>query len=401
MLRFAASGVFFLLAIAAAGAEQTSYEFELQPAGLSAKWCPVWIDLPQSLQQEDSFHVQGESSDQLIPCQKSEDGTRAVFVLDRDLAAGTTRRFKLIPQNVAPADAVRFVKGEESISLCLGKKVVLTYHTAIVDPPAGASPLYRRSGHIHPFVTPGGKAVTDAFPSDHLHQHGIFAAWTKTFFEGERVDFWNQMAGTGTVGHHELLEATSGPVFASFRVRLKHTVLKESPQDVVDEIWTVRLYNIPELHLFDVESVQTCVAKSPLTIAEYHYGGFAFRGASAWIRNNEHNIMTDKTTDRKEGNHSRPNWVSVYGPVEGALCGGAMFSHPANFRSPQPVRLHPSMPYFVYSPCVLGEFDLKPGEPFRSRYRYISFDGAPDHEMLDLAWKNYSAPPKIQWVGTP
>ncbi|QDT35347.1 DUF6807 domain-containing protein [Thalassoglobus polymorphus] len=399
------SASFLIVATTGVVQAEEVFQFAVQAEQVARKDSPIWVDLPKALQNVEGDLVlrQAAGGGQVVS-QKSEDGKRLVFIPKEEIPAtqGRLYQIQVVPKSDStPADstfAVRCIKDDKTVSLALGDQKILTYNTAVLEPPAGTSELYRRSGFIHPFVTPQGKVVTDGFPSDHLHQHGIFAAWTKTFFEGEGVNFWDQLGGTGTVGHREILETTSGDVFASFKVRLAHVLTKGEPRDVLDEVWTVRLYNLPKMHQFDIESVQTCVAKTPLTIAEYHYGGFAYRGSAEWIKNDQHHIITNETDDREVGNHTKPNWVGVYGPVQGDLCGAAMFSHPTNFRSPQPVRLHPSMPYFVYSPAVLGEFELAPGKPFAAKYRYLSYDGKPDAKRLDSAWKNYSSAPKIQWV---
>ncbi len=397
---FAIACSLFLCAVITQAAEPV-HQFELQAGDSTREDCPVWIALPEMLRGSKHLQLTNKSNNQSVPSQLSEDGRQLVFILDQKLPPGEPRHYELSTKTTSTdKEGTKCLIEDGTISLAIGERAILTYHTEIAEPPPGISPLLNRSGHIHPFLTPAGKTVTDEYPSDHLHQHAIFAAWTKTFFEGERVDFWNQLAGTGTVGHRELLESTSGPVFASFKVRLVHRVLKAAPRDVLDETWRVRLYKIQHLHTFDIESIQTCVAKTPLTIAEYHYGGFAYRGSAEWIKNNQHHIITNETEDRKIGNHTKPNWTAVYGPVGGDLCGAAMFSHPSNFRSPQPVRLHPSMPYFVYSPAVLGEFDLSPGKPYVTNNRYISFDGKPDKKQLDLAWEAYSSPPKVKWTAS-
>lgn len=68
-----------------------------------------------------------------------------------------------------------------------------------------------------------------------------------------------------------------------------------------------------------------------------------------------------------------------------------MFCHPGNFRAPHPVRLHPSKPYFVFTPPVLGEFTLEPGEEYVSRYRVLLHDGTPDVKMFQRVWRVYAA----------
>ena len=60
-------------------------------------------------------------------------------------------------------------------------------------------------------------------------------------------------------------------------------------------------------------------------------------------------------------------------------------------RHPAPVRLHPSKPYFSFSPMVLGDFTIAPGETYRARYRYLPHDGPPDPALLDAEWKRFSS----------
>jgi hypothetical protein len=55
------------------------------------------------------------------------------------------------------------------------------------------------------------------------------------------------------------------------------------------------------------------------------------------------------------------------------------------------------MPYFVFSPPVLGEFQIRPGEPYSSRYRYFAADGAVNAERLKAIWENFSQPVKLEW----
>ena len=57
------------------------------------------------------------------------------------------------------------------------------------------------------------RVVTDELAPDHLHQSGIFLAYTKTQFEGRDVDFWNLAGGKGRVRFKELKGMSSGPLF--------------------------------------------------------------------------------------------------------------------------------------------------------------------------------------------
>jgi hypothetical protein len=37
------------------------------------------------------------------------------------------------------------------------------------------------------------------------------------------------------------------------------------------------------------------------------------------------------------------------------------------------------------------------GENYRSAYRFVIFDGAPDKKLLDRLWNDYANPPKASW----
>ena len=80
-------------------------------------------------------------------------------------------------------------------------KVVVTYNKVSPPAPPGIDAVYERSGYLHPVSSPRGRVVTDTFPIDHPHQHGVYSAWVKTNYDGRVIDFWNLAGGTGRVLH--------------------------------------------------------------------------------------------------------------------------------------------------------------------------------------------------------
>jgi hypothetical protein len=382
---------------------------------------PIVFTLPQALQASKRLVLEGPDrapSPVVHAVQPLGDGSgRAVIVLRWILPAGATRRavLKPLPRDGARAPAVTCRQDDRGLVVSVQGRPVLQYNTAVVEPPEGIDPVFRRSGHIHPVWTPAGRIVTDEFPLDHPHQHGLFAAWVNTTFEGRNVDFWNQKGRTGNVEHVKVDDVVSGDVFGGFTVTLRHLDLTApgAPKPVLQERWTVRVYDVsdkvktpagqpdgpsPDRCLFDIESVQTCIADAPLVLNEYHYGGMAFRGSGQWFRQPEHDFLTSEGRTRADGNHTRPNWVSAHGLVDGAPCGVTFFCHPENFRAPHPVRLHPDKPYFVFTPPVLGEFRIEPGAEYVSRYRVLVHDGKPDVDALERAWNDYATPPTVESV---
>jgi hypothetical protein len=288
---------------------------------------------------------------------------------------------------------------EQRLLLLWGGQPVVQLNTAVMSPPEGIDPVYSRSGHLHPLWTPEGRIVTEAFPANHPHQHGVFHAWVRTTFEGRSVDFWNQLERTGDVRLLAVESRVQGPLFAEVTAALEHASLDAAGNrmPVLYEQLSVRAWTAPaELgRILDVSSVQTCSADSALRVEGYHYGGFAVRGAREWQGVDDCRFLTSLGDDRATGNHSRPLWTDLSGRVDGVVCGVALLDHPENLRHPQPVRLHPEMPYFVNSPPVLGSFEISRQAPYRARYRLVIHDEAPDAPRLDRLAAEFGEPWRV------
>lgn len=382
---------------------RASLLIEVQAGDVDRNEVPLAVSLPAKLANAKYIWMQRIDTGKFVAAQRSTNHPGQLIWQLRDvLPAGHARRYRVSAsdfENDHPSHITVEDNGKTLIVNVRGKPV-LTYHTALVLPPDGVDPIFRRSGFIHPLQTPSGRVLTEAFPEDHLHQHGIFNAWVKTTFDGREVDFWNQKGGTGTVEHAEVVSFAGGPVFGEFTVKLNHLALTESsePTTVLDETWTVRVYDQSEPFVMDLTSTQSCATEKPLMLQEYHYGGMAFRGTSQWLDQSESDFLTSEGKSRADGNHSRPYWTDAYGLVDGQPCGVAVLQHSSNTRFPSPVRLHPSKPYFVYTPVAIGEMMIEPEKPITSRYRYIVHDGPVATHVISDASMNYLTPPAVNII---
>ena len=300
----------------------------------------------------------------------------------------------------SPFESVRLTECAESIAITQGDKVVLVYNKQSPPIPSGIDPLNRRSGFLHPVASPLGNVVTATFPVDHPHQHGIFSAWVNTSFDGCKIDFWNLAGGTGRVVHESVVSKTADDGCVGFEVDLLHRTEGKQAVDVLRERWKVTLVTASEdFNCFDIESTQTALTDMPLTVHEYHYGGMAFRGPVAWLREKQESgarlsttpsqMVNDLGSDRNQGNHEHAKWVALTGQLEGRPVSIAVLSHRDNFRAPQAARLHPSKPYFVFSPCVDGEFVIDNNHSIHNRYRYIVTDAELQLEWLNDQWNTW------------
>jgi hypothetical protein len=373
----------------------------------AGKWnrrgTPVSWELPEKFRGNSAFRLTRVDADRQVDVQKvAGSPPRVIWMIHDELKAGGTRRYRLVPDKTVESPAVvNCRKTDKHLIVTVGRKPVLHYNHATTPSPDPTTPYYARSGYLHPLFTPDGHVMTGDFDPDHPHQHGVMFAWTNTTFEGRAVNFWDQKAQTGKVEHVSVKSLQSGPVFGGFTVSLRHTDLTApgGPKPVLDETWTVRVYRLSDEFLFDLESVQSCAGKSPLVINKYHYGGMAIRGRSEWLLPAVSDFLTAEGKTRKDGNHTRPNWVEMHGKLAGAACGVTIFGHPSNFRSPQPVRLNPSKPYFVFAPLVLGSFEITPGKPYVSRFRYNLHRGGPHRETATRHWHDYADPLAVRLVG--
>jgi hypothetical protein len=342
--------------------------------------------------------------DAIVTCQVDRDaGPRLWWVVPGETPAGGVRRFRIVrrgppPQAGAPEGVVaRPFDG--GVDIACGGRPVLRYNSAHVEPPAGIDPRNGRSGFIEPVWTPAGRIVTDRFPADHPHQSGVFLAQTKTEFEGRKLNFWDLVGGGGRVRFARLVATASGPVRGGFTVEHEHVEGSgDAARPVLRETWNVAVWNSggPEAKswVWDLESSLVCATASPLAVEEYHYGGLAVRGAAAWA----HDVGRFRTAtglDRQTGNHTRPRWCDLSGPVAGGVAGVAVLTHAANFRFPEPLRIHPTRPYMVFTPAWLGPWRIEPGRPHVSRYRFVVHDGEPQTDAIDRLWHDFAEPPAV------
>lgn len=293
-------------------------------------------------------------------------------------------------------------KSTEQVIFQANHKPILQYDGKATPLPAGYKPQYQRGGYIHPVWTPDGKVITDDYPSNHRHHHGIWAPWTKTQFEGRHPDFWNMGDGTGRVEFVELVNAFSGDACAGLETRHRFVDLsaKPAPKTALNESWHILAYAPPSsgkpYYAFDLIIDQSCASDSPLILPQYYYGGLGFRGPMAWNgKGAACTFITSEGKTRADGNESRCRWCFIGGQLDGQMRGVTILSDPANFRFPQPARLNPTEPFFCFAPSQLGDWQITPEKPYHARYRFIVTDGELDKSLIERLWTDFATPPEV------
>lgn len=391
-----------LVCCAAAGSAALAREYRVTvpAADVPRAGLVVQLELPAGVTEAWLRDAQGR----VLPVQPGREGAPARFVV-AEQAAGQPLAFTLSEERPAgAADWPEARRSEDVAPLQLGfgerEPAPLAYWAKERPlPRGGIDPLYLRGGFIHPVLTPAGVRVTDSYAEDHLHHHGIWSPWTKTRFQGREPDFWNMGQGRGKVEVEQLDQVWLGRVHAGLAARHRFVDLTSGqPVTALHETWEVTVYAphphaARTAHVFDLVLTQTCATDDPLILPEYHYGGLGYRGHEQWNGADQAFFLTSEgLTDRVAAHATRARWCHVGGRVNGQLAGTAILGHPENFRAPQPMRIHPTEPFFCYAPSQLGEWQIRPGEPYVARYRFVVMDGAPDAALLDAYWNAFAHP---------
>lgn len=341
-----------------------------------------------------------ESSDgTMIPLQATDDG-KLIFNLPR-LEPGKKITYRLTSKRPDPKETVHAEKEGDQIKFHADNQPIVTYQAAAkTSPRENLSPNFLRGGYLHPLLTPAGKSVTGDYPSSHPHHHGIWTAWTRVNYNGRDTDFWNMGQGKGKVDFVSLEKTWSGSVQAGLISHHKSTDFTSGkPVDALAEKWTVKVH-IPakDSHRIDLEVAQSIIGSEPLKLPAYHYGGLGIRGLDAWDgKNNANFLNSEGQTDRVRANGKTARWIRISGKTGNEQGTLAILSHPENFRSPQPIRINPTEPFISFAPQIGGDMEIKSGEVYQMKYRFIAADGVADAELLDRLWNDYAHPATAVW----
>jgi len=340
---------------------------------------------------------------QTVPVQ--HDGSKRAWFVLPELKRGAKKTFRFVKADASAAVEAKSAAG--SVTLSAFGKTALVYRTEKTSLPENRDdlkPIFQRGGYIHPVLSPSGKQITDDYPSNHKHHHGIWFAWTHTEFEGRAPDFWNMGDNKGRVEFVSLDKSWSGPVHAGFSSQHRQVdLLAPSPKTALNETWNLKLYAVGKdakepYFLFDLEVTDTCAGSSPVKLPEYRYGGIGVRGNWAWNGKDKLSFLNSEgMTDRSKGDKGETigTWAYMGGLLDGTQTGIAVLGHPGNVRAPQPQRIHPSEPFLNLAPQQAGDVEITPGKPLTLRYRFVVADGAPNKAELDRLWNDYAHPPKV------
>src|SRR5687767_4402783 len=206
-------------------------------------------------------------------------------LLLKELPRGKQLKFQLVNET-ARHGAVEVKREGKKLKVSTAGKPLLEYQAEPGEfPRDNIKPIFRRGGYLHPIHSLSGKVITDDFPPNHIHHHGVWFAWSQAQFEGRTTDFWNMGDGKGHVEFVALGDHWSGPAHGGFTAKHRYVDLTGgTSKTALNEDWEVKILNRfadQNFWVLDFASTQRC-ASAALKFPEYRYGGVGIRGNWAW-----------------------------------------------------------------------------------------------------------------------
>jgi hypothetical protein len=249
---------------------------------------------------------------------------------------------------------------------------------------AGIAQNQVRSCYIHPLYSPDGKVLTDDFPSDHLHHHGLFWTWPGVRTRGQETQTW--------------LPSNLRQYFVRWK---KREVKGDTATLEVENIWkfdtgeTVARETVI-LHIFPSDGTGRAIDVSltlqavggPLTMqgssdANKAYGGLSFRGApffkGAVITTNSGELKNDSDFEEFQ-------WADL----SNNGCGVAVFISYGHPGYPTVWCIRNSYAGFI-NPSWPGQepSTLQPDKPVHLQYRIYIHKGNASEGKVAEAYQNY------------
>lgn len=281
------------------------------------------------------------------------------------------------------------ITDQEGIAITEDSSRVLFYQVK----PKSLNGKYERSSYIHPLYSLKGNVITEDFPEDHPHHHGIYSAWHQILLDNRSIgDGWTgdnisvSVVDTRVTDQPESIAIHSEVLWsAALGDRQAEPVVKERLQIIAhesNEQFRVVDYNFILFPLKDSLSIGG-------SADEKGYGGFSLRfklpGDIRFIAKGEEVEAQVVSVDAGPW----MNFAGSFDGVGGGQSGVIVFNHPSNPGSPQPwiLRKEKSM----QNPAFPGKHPVMLSkEGLSLRYRMIIHNGDLDENAIDALYREYT-----------
>jgi hypothetical protein len=331
------------------------------------------------------------------PAARGEAGAGLLLLADLPPARGEgPRRIRLecLPAGAAPPETPFRVEDLDGASLQVGEegRPVLVYNygpiTCAQVPPTDSRRT--RGCYVHPVWGLNGEILTDDFPRDHYHHHGLFWSWPHVGVGGRTYDLW--MYRNIQARFMRWLHRGAGPVAVVLGVENGWFVRDDGAEKQVmtERVW-LRIHRARgDERVVDLALCWT-PADRPVTLAGAEgksYGGVTMRFKPADPKRVA--LSVPGASAKKDLLMTPLAWADFTATFGGRTepSGAALFIHPQHPDYPPTWLTRHYGPLCVGWPGVTPK-TFAPGEPIRLEYRLFIHKTAMPAEALAQAYEAY------------
>jgi len=330
----------------------------------------------------------------------AESAPRLLTVIPPRADATGARRFRLEPDKQAQGGSQAFHFADvddKSLKLTDGDLPVLVYNHGLItcDRVPQKDSRRIRGCYVHPLWGLGGEVLTDDFPKDHYHHHGIFWTWPHVGIDGKEYDIWADKGIQDRFVRWICREA--GPVAAVLAVENGWFV--DERKVMIERVWLRAHKAAGDSRSLDVELTFIPVDRAiTLRGAEgKSYGGLTVRFAP---KSAKESVITVANGRTKEDLPDTPlRWADFSTKFGDASqpSGATVMVHPDHPDYPPTWLTRHYGPLCVGWPGVRPQ-TFEPGKPIRLSYRIWVHKGEGELEQLKQAYAGYTAAAKAKWA---
>ncbi|WP_419194600.1 DUF6807 family protein [Novipirellula herctigrandis] len=279
---------------------------------------------------------------------------------------------------------------DKSVGIFDGERPVLVYNHGVMvgEHVPKQDHRWKRACYIHPVYDLSGDVLTEDFPKDHYHHHGVFWTWPYVKVEDKTFDTWQ---GTGMdqrfvrwidrkVGVDAVtLAVENGWFIGEKKVMIEQVEITVNRAGADSQAVDVRLLLTP--------------TEQPVTLqgrGGKSYGGLTMRFRSKAKEDVTITVPTGRT--REDLKMTPLQWVDYTSKHSDAddMSGATVMIHPQHPDYPPMWLTRHYGPQCVGWPGVEAQ-TLVPGETTQLDYRIWIHRGLPELEQLKKAYEDYSS----------
>ena len=278
----------------------------------------------------------------------------------------------------------------------LGETSLASWQSKPLAHPKGGE-KFAGSAFLHSLKTPSGFEWCAIQPDDHLHHFGLWWPWKFIEVGGEKFNTWEIQEGQGAHRAVSVQSQSSKGGALQWSLNNRTFIRKPGIEDraVIDEKATVGISVSGDMEIVDIE-IQQKPLDQPVTIVDYRYSGFSWRGPLVWNKDNS-TMVTSEGKNRDEANGTQARWVVVSGPSPKGKASVLMMSAAsARAGTAEKLRVWDSknlngMPFVNFNPVMEKALPLDGKHPAVSqrKYRVIAADHVIDPAAAEVEWKKW------------